>query len=104
MATSKRAEELQIKSLDETVPSTGATKSDDPRVEAFLSRLRAKAESIDALQQENHVTPKVRSRRPVADQAANPDWYQPTESKKAVPAASSLKRTSSSTARKAKTS
>lgn len=103
MTTNKRADELQIRQLDVTAPSTGTTTSTDPRVEAFLARLRTKAEALDNTQRENHVSPKVRTRRPAADQAANPDWYQPVVSEKAVPAKTSIKRTANSSGRKAKT-
>jgi hypothetical protein len=103
MTRSKRADELQIKPLDVTTSSTNATKGADPRVEEFLARLRTKAEAIDNLQRENHVTPKVPHRRPVAEQAANPDWYQPSAPQKTAPVASSVKRFASSPGRKAKT-
>ena len=105
MTRSKRADELQIKSLDVTAPASdqGAAKSPDPRVEAFLERLRTKAEALDTVQRENHVTAKEPRRRPIVEQAANPDWYQPAPAKKAVPAVSFVKRFVGSPGRKAKT-
>jgi hypothetical protein len=103
MTRSKRADELQIKSLDETNPSTNETKSADPRVEEFLARLRTKAETIDNIQRENHVTLKEPRRRAIVEQAANPDWYQPPAPKQAAPAVSFVKRFVSSPGRKAKT-
>ena len=103
MTRSKRADELQIKSLDLTVPATGATKSADPRVEAFLARLHTKAEDLDNEQRENHVTVKVPHRRAIVEQAANPDWYQPTAPKKAAAPVSFVKRFVNSPGRKAKT-
>ncbi len=103
MTRSKRADELQIKSLDVTAPSNSETKSADPRVEAFLERLRTKAEALDTVQRENHVTAKEPRRRPIVEQAANPDWYQPTPLKKAAPAVSFVKRFVGGPGRKAKT-
>ena len=93
MTKNQKAHDLQIKPLDETatVP-TNPTQRPDPRVAAFLERLREKAEALDTAQRENHVTAKVPRRRPVAEQAANPDWYQPTPQKKAAPAVSFVKR------------
>ena len=105
MTKSKRADELQIKSLDETVTTNNndTTKSTDPRVEAFLERLRTKAEALDTVQRENHVTAKVPRRRPIVEQAANPDWYQPAPAKKAAPTVSFVKRFVGAPGRKAKT-
>ncbi len=103
MTTTKRANELQIKSLDANAPSTTNTKSTDPRVEAFLERLRTKAEALDTEQRENHVTAKEPRRRPIVEQAANPDWYQPAPIKKSAPAVSFVKRFVGAPGRKAKT-
>lgn len=107
MTSSNRADDLQIKSLDTSALPTGAVKSTDPRVEAFLERLRAKADALDKQQSENHVTVKEpRRRRPTAEQSATPDWYQAVapEPKKKAPAAAPVKRFSSTPGRKAKTS
>jgi hypothetical protein len=103
MTRNKRADELQIKPLDAATPSTGGSKDVDPRVEAFLAKLRTKAEAIDSIQRENHVTVKEPRRRAIVEQAANPDWYQPPTPKKAAPAVSFVKRFVSSPGRKAKT-
>jgi len=104
MTKSQKANDLQIKPLDETatVP-TNPTQRPDPRVAAFLERLRAKAEALDTEQRENHVTAKVPRRRPVVEQAANPDWYQPQPQKKAGAAVSFVKRFVSTPKGKAKT-
>lgn len=107
MTSSNKANDLQIKSLDATTLPTGAVKSTDPRVEAFLERLRAKAEALDKQQSEKHVTVKEpRRRRPTADQSATPDWYQAVapEPKKKAPTSIPVKRFSSTPGRKAKTS
>jgi hypothetical protein len=103
MTRSKRADELQIKPLDVTTPLTSEAKAADPRVEEFLARLRTKAEAIDNIQRENHVTLKEPRRRAIVEQAANPDWYSPTAPQKAAPNASPVKRFASSPGRKAKT-
>lgn len=78
MTKNQKADDLQIKPLDETAPvSTQTEQRSDPRVTSFLERLREKAEALDIEQRKNHVTPKEPRRRAVVDQAANPDWYQP---------------------------
>jgi len=104
MAQSQKATDLQIKPLDEnaTVP-TNPTKRPDPRVAEFLERLRTKAEALDTVQRENHVTAKEPRRRPIVEQAANPDWYQPTPAKKAAPPVSFVKRFVGAPRSKAKT-
>ncbi len=106
MTLSQRANELQIKSLDAAAPSTGTTKSADPRVEAFLERLHAKAEALEKLQAEQHVTVKEpRRRRPTAEQSSTPDWYQAKapEPKKKATTSAPVKRFSGTPGRKAKT-
>ena len=104
MTKNQKANDLQIKPLDEnaTVP-TNPTQRPDPRVAAFLERLRAKAEALDTQQRENHVTAKEPRRRPVVEQLANPDWYQPQPAKKAAPSVSFVKRFVSTPKSKAKT-
>jgi len=93
MTKSQKADQLQINSLGENaLPPTDSTKRPDPRVEAFLERLRTKAEALDTVQRENHVTAKEPRRRPIVEQAANPDWYQPTPAKKAVQPVAFVKR------------
>jgi len=104
MTKNQKANDLQIKPLDETatVPANPLQRP-DPRVAAFLERLRAKAEALDTAQRENHVTAKEPRRRPVTDQSANPDWYQPQPQKKADPSVSFVKRFVSTPKGKAKT-
>ena len=104
MTKSQKAEDLQIKPLDEnaTVP-TNPMQRPDPRVAAFLEKLRTKAEALDTEQRENHVTAKEPRRRPITEQAANPDWYQPQPAKKAVPSVSFVKRFVGAPRSKAKT-
>ena len=104
MTKSQKANDLQIKPLDETatVP-TNPTQRPDPRVAAFLERLREKAEALDTAQRENHVTAKVPRRRPVAEQPANPDWYQPQPQKTAGSSVSFVKRFVNKPKAKAKT-
>jgi hypothetical protein len=93
MTKNQKANDLQIKPLDENTPSSASlTQRPDPRVAEFLERLRAKAEALDTVQRENHVTAKEPRRRPITEQAANPDWYQPQPQKKAAPSVSFVKR------------
>jgi hypothetical protein len=104
MTHSQKANDLQIKPLDEnaTVP-TNPMQRPDPRVAEFLERLRKKAEALDTVQRENHVTAKEPRRRPIVEQAANPDWYQPQPAKKAAPSVSFVKRFVGAPKRKAST-
>ncbi len=104
MTKSQKADDLQIKPLDEnaTVP-TNPIQRPDPRVAAFLEKLRAKAEALDTEQRENHVTVKEPRRRPIVEQAANPDWYQPQPQKKTAPSVSFVKRFVGAPRSKAKT-
>lgn len=105
MTNSQKADQLQIKPLDEnTRPSTGNNQSADPRVAAFLERLRTKAQAIDVAKQEDHVTAKEPRRRPIVEQASNPDWYTPTPQKaKATASVSFVKRFVAAPRNKAKT-
>ena len=104
MTHSQKADQLQIKPLDENTPApANPSARPDPRVAAFLERLRTKAEALDTVQRENHVTAKEPRRRPIVEQAANPDWYQPTPQKKSAPAVSFVKRFVGAPRGKAKT-
>ena len=93
MTKTQNVNRFEVQPLDETatVP-TNPTQRPDPRVAAFLERLRQKAEAIEAAQRENHVTAKVPRRRPTAEQAANPDWYQPSTQKASTPSVAAVKR------------
>ena len=104
MTKNQNVNKFEVKPLDEnaTVP-TNPTQRPDPRVAAFLERLREKAEALEAAQRENHVTAKVPRRRPVAEQAANPDWYQPQPEKKSGSSVSFVKRFVNKPKAKAKT-
>jgi hypothetical protein len=67
MTNSQKADQLQIKPLDEnTRPTTDNNQSADPRVAAFLERLRTKAQAIDEAKQEDHVTAKEPRRRGIS--------------------------------------
>lgn len=105
MTKSQNINTYQVKPLDDNAPATpNPTQRSDPRVAAFLDRLREKAEAIEAAQREKHVTAKVPRRRPTADQAANPDWYQPATEKTSTPSVSAVKRFATKPKGKAKAS
>lgn len=104
MTKSQKANDLQIKPLDENAPaSTNPAQRPDPRVAEFLERLRTKAEALDSEQRENHVTAKEPRRRPIVEQAAYPDWYQPPPKKQATTPVSFVKRFVGAPRSKAKT-
>jgi len=104
MTQNEKADKLQIKPFDKNMPlPASAAQQPDPRVTAFLERLREKAEAIDNEQREKHVPVKEPRRRPVADQSANPDWYQPVADKKTTQQATAVKRFVGVPKRKAKT-
>ncbi|MCA0454509.1 MAG: hypothetical protein LCI00_11085 [Chloroflexi bacterium] len=104
MTNSQQADKLQIKPLDKNAaPSVPSSDLPDPRVTAFLDRLRQKAVEIEDTVRDNHVTVKAPRQRPVVEQPAHPDWYQPQSAKKAAESASPTKRfsrASSSSGRK----
>ncbi len=92
----KKADTLHIRPLDENaLPPTetaSSTQKSDPRVAAFLERLRTKADELETTQRENHVTAKEPRRRPITEKPANPDWYQAVPAKKAAAPVSMVKR------------
>ncbi len=93
MTNSQQADKLQIKPLDENAaPVAPTTKQPDPRVAAFLDRLREKATQIEDTARDNHVTAKEPRRRAIVEQPAYPDWYQPQSTKKEAAPASTVKR------------
>lgn len=93
MTNSPQADKLQIKPLDENAtPIAPSTSQPDPRVAAFLDRLKQKASEIEDTTRDNHVTAKEPRRRAIVEQPAYPDWYQPLPAKKAATPATAVKR------------
>lgn len=79
MSANQQSIKLQIKAFDENSPAkdTDTPPAADPRVEEFMTLLRAKVAALDVEQREKWAAnvPKV-SHRKTAAPPVTPDWYE----------------------------
>jgi hypothetical protein len=88
MSTNRQAIRELISPFDANLASSAADASTeaDQRTEAFLAKLRARVEALDAVEHKLPQAKKTPKRRSTA-QPATPDWYEAQPTKETKPAA-----------------